>query len=244
MEQPDSLEEIHRLYEQNGYLVLCTGVTQEWILDLVAGQFGEIQGGIFWKKYFRVEYDPEKDPLNVPKDQLSPLAKHALADFSPHMDGTFEKVPPKCTLLQCILCDKEDYGVSIVVDTWEIISRMSKISFDCLLETDFPFRFQVQKHYLKGEDTEKVTFAPLIETFGDSYKVRYRNDEDFKLVPPNKQAASALEEFETLITSPEFRREFFLKPGDILITNNWRVLHGRTPLSGEKVRKLRRLWVS
>jgi len=101
-------------------------------------------------------------------------------------------------------------------------------------------RFQFRRI---AEGKEASINAPILELVEQSYKMRYRNDNNFNLVSLSQDSESALNEFQQLISLPELVVSVQLKVGDVLIVNNYRMLHGRTPLSGKQKRTLQRLWI-
>lgn len=226
---PDTLSDIHHLFNIQGYVLINTHTTQTWVLDLLAQQFGNIQGSVFWEKYFTVEYDP-----------LKPSASTSLArtatEFPLHTDGSFETIPPKCIALHCIESDIDGFGISLLVDGWKVIEKLSPVSRSTLLNSRFQFR-------RNAEGKEASINAPIFELVEQSYKMRYRNDNNFNLVSLSQDSESALNEFQQLISLPELVVSVQLKVGDVLIVNNYRMLHGRTPLSGKQKRTLQRLWI-
>ena len=44
----------------------------------------------------------------------------------------------------------------------------------------------------------------------------------------------AIKKFDLLLNNQEFQWRHILKPGELLIFNNWRILHGRGSFSGER----------
>jgi alpha-ketoglutarate-dependent taurine dioxygenase len=65
----------------------------------------------------------------------------------------------------------------------------------------------------------------------------------FWLVREGDKENPALKHFQKLISQSEPIR-INLKPGDMLIVDNRRVLHGRTPIAGTQDRHLQRYWIS
>ena len=231
-QQFDTLEDINQVFETEGFVLFRTGVRELWILDVLAEHFGSVRGGTFWQKNFEVKFDPADPASRAITDSVS----QSPTEFPLHTDGSFEKEPPRVFFLQCVQNDLEGYGVSILVDIWQVVERLSQQTLKILLET--PFQFQRTEKGITA-----VTSAPILEFNGISYNIRYRNDRKSKLIPPNEDTKQALTEFEQITLRQDMQTIKFLQPGDILMVNNQRMLHGRTALSGSHYRVLRRLWV-
>lgn len=225
------LEDIQTLVKTNGYVLLSSGVTDIWIVELLAQQFGIPRGGTFWEKYFYVEFAP--GARNQTAEQS--LA-YSSTDFPIHTDGSFEDKPPNIFILQCIQNDRKGYGTSILVDGWAAASMLEESTLRILLETPFEF-----KRTRKSKSS--TTHAPILKRKENTFEIRYRRDHNFQLIPPSDSAQIALQKWEENLRTPELQVNLDLVPGDILIVNNQRILHGRTPLSGKQHRILRRLWL-
>ena len=48
------------------------------------------------------------------------------------------------------------------------------------------------------------------------------------------QFYEAIKKFDLLLNTKEFQWRHILKPGELLIFNNWRILHGRSSFRGER----------
>ena len=131
--QINTLKDAESIYLDKGYIVLNTNIKEPWILEIVSEHFGSLQEGTFWGKYYEVRYDPASEPV---KDSvaLSP------AELPLHTDGTFETSPPEHVAFQCLQNDSEGFGVSILVDVWELTKHLAEPARQVLLDT--PFRFQ------------------------------------------------------------------------------------------------------
>ncbi len=226
---PTTIEEVDHQVTNNGFVLLRTGVLSPWLLGIISMHFGSIRGGSFWDKYFEVIYDPSNP---TPGRSLARTA----TEFPLHTDGSFETNPPKYIALQCIQNDVEGFGVSVLVDSWKLIPQLSDDSRAVLEKSSFLF-----SRFSSGKEVR--AFSPILKSQNGQFIIRYRNDRNFTLTPPDDRARVALAEFHTLLNSPDLREEIFLMPGDILVVDNQRLLHGRTALSGKKRRVLRRLWI-
>jgi len=227
MKKITELEEMRRIYDVQGYVVLETGISDIWIMELLAVYLGSVRG--IWGKRYEVNFRPDQE---VTKNSVAQSA----TELPPHTDGSFEIDLPPSFILQCIESDLEGYGVSVLIDSWKVIEMLSKQTLQVLL--DAPFKFY------RAEMGKEVTLsAPIIERDGASYQFRYRNDRKHPLIPTSDESSQALKELVAAINSNQVRNEFQLKPGDILWANNKRMIHGRTELSNKVPRKVRRFWL-
>ncbi len=242
-----TLDEMHQRILHDGYIVLNTGTTDEWILELVCNYLGRIMAGPFWTKFTNINYSPDKYPMDVSGSEKSGVAKFAEKDFHLHIDGTFELTPPRYSILHCIQPDTEGFGVNVIVDGYSIVEQLSDHSRSALAQGLFEFRFELARNYFKSCANRLVLVtSPIIEMVGERIRIRYRNDDQFELksVEESDELMQCLAEFEKLLHLPENQQSIYLRAGDVLIMDNYRLLHGRTSLSGQKERRLRRAWIS
>ena len=78
----------------------------------------------------------------------------------------------------------------------------------------------------------------------ETWSIRWRYD--FTTLV-ERDACEALKLFDRkYVSDPEYLKSFSLQAGEIVVTDNWRVLHGREAFndSPEKPRLLRRVWVT
>jgi len=165
-------------------------------------------------------------------DRPSNLAISSLG-LQPHTDNPYRDPRPTLQLFACLENTTEG-GASLVVDGFkaaEILKQENPQYFDLLSRYDAQFDFHGGgEHHLRSA-------APIIETSvtGQLRSVRFNNRsaDAFTQIPyhdmPNYYAACR--RFAELISSPELTLQFTLKPGQLFITDNTRVLHGRTAFS-------------
>lgn len=222
-----SLDDMKRSYESQGYVRIATGVRDIWILELLAASLGAVRG--IWGKTYQVDFRPEREEIKNSVAQSS-------TELPPHTDGTFEIDLPPSFLLQIIESDLPGYGVSVLIDGWKVIERLSSETVDILMNT--PFKF-----YRAEMGREVTLYAPIIELRNSAYEFRYRNDRKHPLIAPTNESSHALEELVSVIGSDELHTEFQLNSGDLLWVNNRRMIHGRTRLSNKVPRSFRRFWL-
>lgn len=122
-------------------------------------------------------------------------------------------------------------GESILLDAKRIYLQLSRESQERLKTID------LFEHKIFADDVESF---PLV-TEDENGKNRFYYS--FWFVKNEDKQNPALLEFQTIIKKTE-PIKLKLKKGDILIIDNHRIFHGRTPIEGSKDRFLKRFWVA
>ena len=113
----------------------------------------------------------------------------------------------------------------------QILKENDKISYDTLSEIDIPGRYY-------GDGVELIAKRPVFKSRNQELiQVSFNNYDrgDFRL--PNNRIHdfyTAIRKFDKLANDKEMQWRQILKPGQLLIFNNWRVLHGRSEFSGKR----------
>ncbi|MCA9915740.1 MAG: TauD/TfdA family dioxygenase [Anaerolineae bacterium] len=152
-----------------------------------------------------------------------------------HTDGMHWLQPNDLTCIYCVKPDQNQGGESLVIDVDTILE---------MIEPD-----EAMRHVLRE------VAIPFTTSFDDRVETHYHRiiDEDNRLrwYLKNIEAAinwgegeidpahlKVLRQFEDLVESTTNRFQFMLQPGDLLIVNNRKSLHGRTdirnPLESER----------
>ena len=154
-------------------------------------------------------------------------------ELRPHTDGTYNHDAPGLQLLLC--CEYEaEGGESIMVDGFKIAQTLREnhgTSYNILSEIDIPGRYF-------GDGVELIAKRPVFKFSNKKLiQVSFNNYDrgDFRL-PNNKinDFYAAIRAFDKLANAKEMQWRQILKPGQLLIFNNWRVLHGRSEFSGKR----------
>lgn len=168
---------------------------------------------------------------------------------SPHTDGAylsgflqqgkaFKRVgPPAIVLLQCVR-SAYNGGTSIVIDAQRILR-------DLLIHTPEVAKVLLSPGCISFcRDDHMVLDVPVYERLtANRWRVRFRCDE---MLYPSDWANEAIQHLHTHYLSNEsYQKRIDLQEGQILLLDNFRVLHGREAFSvaGEQDRFLRRTWV-
>jgi [2-(trimethylamino)ethyl]phosphonate dioxygenase len=160
-------------------------------------------------------------------EQPANLAYTGLA-LGNHTDNPYRDPVPQLQLLHCLEQAAEG-GESIVVDGFhaaERLRRESPIDFTLLTRHAVPFR------YVEEDRVDLQARAALIEldSDGEVQVVRYNNRSIAPLDLPEETIVPfyrAYRRLGRLLHDPQATAGFRLRPGDLFVVDNRRVLHGR-----------------
>jgi gamma-butyrobetaine dioxygenase len=148
--------------------------------------------------------------------------------LDPHTDNPYRDPVPGVQLLHCLV-NETSGGLSTLVDGFaaaRALEERNPEAFARLTRTPVRFRY-------RDETTELVASALPIErdARGGLVAIHFSPRLDFvPLQPPAELDAyyRARRAFDRLLRSPEFEIRFLLAPGELLMMDNRRLLHGRT----------------
>ena len=182
------------------------------------------------------------------KEKYSGLNKEK---FPPHTDGSYLngllKIndsftyigPPSLLALQC---EEPAWkgGENILVDAKQILKDILKNEKELL-----PYLLKQNCFTICRDDQIAMNF-PLFEYFGkNNWRIRFRSD---KMVYGSEQSVEALKRFiKNYTLNEKYYKYLSLKSGQILIIDNFRILHGReafTESDNIKKRSIRRIWIN
>jgi|SRR5215469_5612658 len=215
-------------FSKSGYAVLRNIGTSATELSALAMENGALCGGTFWGELQDVVYDPKAGG----KESIASTREEMLL----HTDGSFEPKPPRYLFLQCVAADEPGFGESVVADIRRIIPKISETARAALMTEGFEFSRTSNKK------TVRVRAAILGQDRRGFPSIRYRHDRVYKISAPSRAGESAIAEIRELIHANDNAARINMSEGDVLWIDNHRVLHGRTPLSGTVIRRLRAAW--
>lgn len=154
--------------------------------------------------------------------------------LAPHTDGTYSHDAPGLQMFCCV--DRAGTGgESIVVDGFALAEAM---------RTEFPEDFailttvSVPAHYIEpGVELRAARPAIRLDSSGQVAQVSLNNyDRSPMLLPPGEMEAfyRAYGRLNELANDQSRWMSIRLEPGDVLINDNWRVLHGRQAYTGAR----------
>ena len=189
--------------------------TKNYIVEF-ANSIGSVRRTNFGE-YFDVKSKPD------PND----LAYTSLA-LAPHTDNPYRNPVPCIQLLHCIE-SKVSGGYSTLVDGYTVtedLKKEFKDYYDILTKVKVKFKFIDKDVVLEGwselikldenKEFKQVKFSPRL----DFVPILEKSELDLYYKARNK--------ISSMYNSNKYRIEFKLMPGDILMMDNYRLLHGRT----------------
>lgn len=199
-----------------GFALLTDVPTEPGMVLQVIALFGYVRETNYGKLF---------DVVSVEKPTNLAFTGLALGN---HTDNPYRDPVPQLQLLHCLEQAAEG-GESIVVDGFHAAERLRRESpddFALLTGHAMPF------HYVEDGQVDLQAKAPLIEldSEGDLYAVRYNNRSAAPLDLPEELVIPfyrAYRRFGRLLHDPQATAGFRLRPGDLFIVDNRRVLHGR-----------------
>lgn len=194
-------------------------------------------------------------------NQLAGNIHHAyqyLERLHNHTDHVSYNVPPRLQFLGCIEYDNPDndkQAYSTLVDGFkiaEVLRTQQPKYFELLTQEYVPTgrrRLGVEEKVSEGErDTTKYQWETYhrhhvinLDENGQVYQIRHHENDRVPLdVSPDKiqDLYAAYQAFTALAESPEYNAEFLIAPGQVLVNDNWRLLHGRTAIRNPRLRRI------
>ena len=199
-----------------GFVIFKDVPTKDNFITNFANSIGSIRRTNFGE-FFNVKSKPN------PND----LAYTSLA-LAPHTDNPYRNPVPCIQMLHCIE-NEVNGGLSTLVDGYTVTEKLKKDFRDYYnILTEVKVRFQFIDQSVILEDWAEMI---QLNEKGEFKQVRFSPRLDFvPLMEKNKLELfySARKKISELYNSDQYRVEFKLNPGDLLMMDNYRLLHGRT----------------
>lgn len=210
------LEQIDRL----GFALIRACPLDSNVVDQVARSVGYVRETIFGGIWSFESNEHMADTAYTPKA------------LRPHTDGTYSHDAPGLQLLLCLAYEAHG-GKSVLVDGLRIAETLraqTPEAFDTLT------RIQVPGHYL-GDGTHLVAQRPVIRVGADDRveQISFNNYDRAPFRLPDAEMTAfyeAIRAFDRLANDSVLQWRHVLEPGEMIIFDNWRVLHGRSEFSG------------
>jgi alpha-ketoglutarate-dependent taurine dioxygenase len=241
------LNSIYERIEKNGFVILQGWDTSDETFKEIAQFFGYLQNHPNADDSGLVKVKPERSKKTT--DTYERFPGKSTGEILLHTDGSYldgfdvvnGKVvrinPPTLVILQCIRALERE-GTYFLVDTQEILQ---------LLWVEAPEHAKVVTQprtvsYCAGQDFS--TYSPLFEKLPSSrWQVRFRSD----LMYIEPWAYNSVKHVvQNYLFNPKFRKLHYLSEGQILIMDNYRVLHGRGEIISENFEQsqlLNQTWI-
>ena len=212
-------KEMHDLlvsFYEYGFVIVKNVPTNNNFIVNFANSIGSIRRTNFGE-FFDVKSKP--NPNDLAYTSLS---------LAPHTDNPYRNPVPCIQMLHCIK-NEVSGGLSTLVDGYTVTQKLKKKFPDYYkILSEIKVRFQFVDNSVILEDWSEMI---QLDTNGDFKQVRFSPRLDFvPLIDKEKLEIfySARKKLSELYNSKEYRIEFKLSPGDLLMMDNYRLLHGRT----------------
>jgi len=180
---------------------------------------------------------PQESNFGRIQDLIVDRSKRSIANdvaaLKPHTDEPYRASPPGLLMFHCLETDITDGGGSIFLDGFEIAETLRSEdpeAFDSLIRNRQVFR----RHF--AGDVNLITEFPVIslDEFGHINGVRINDRVGAPLSIPSHEVPQYYRGMRRLLSLSEDPARCIVKilrPGDAVIFDNHRVLHGRTALT-------------
>ena len=203
-------------FYQYGFVIFKNVPTKDNFIVKFANSIGSVRRTNFGE-FFNVQ-----SKLN-PND----LAYTSL-NLAPHTDNPYRNPVPCIQILQCIE-NEVSGGLSTLVDGYTVSEKLKQEFTDYYkILTEVKIRFQFIDQTIVLEDWAEMI---KLDESGNFKQVRFSPRLDFvPLIDKEKLELfySARKKLSELYNSENYKIEFKLLPGDLLMMDNYRLLHGRT----------------
>ena len=203
-------------FYQYGFVIFKKVPTNDNYIVNFANSIGSIRRTNFGE-FFDVKSKPNPNDL-----------AYTSLPLAPHTDNPYRNPVPCIQMLHCIE-NKVSGGFSTLVDGYTVTQKLKKDfpNFYKIL-TEVKVRFQFIDQHIVLEDWAEMI---QLDDSGKFKQVRFSPRLDFvPLIDKEKLELyySARRKISELYNSDKFKVEFKLSPGDLLMMDNHRLLHGRT----------------
>ena len=199
-----------------GFVIFENVPTQDNFIVNFANSIGSVRRTNFGE-FFNVKSKPNPNDL-----------AYTSLPLAPHTDNPYRNPVPCIQLLHCIE-NEVTGGLSTLVDGYNVSESLKKNYpeyYKILTETKVRFQF-IDRSVILENWSEMIE----LDQNGNFKQVRFSPRLDFvPLIDKEKLELfySARKKISELYNSDKFRIEFKLIPGDLIMMDNHRLLHGRT----------------
>ena len=218
----ENLSETDEMYKalinfyQYGFVIFKNVPTKDNFIVKFANSIGSVRRTNFGE-FFNVQSKPNPNDL-----------AYTSLDLAPHTDNPYRNPVPCIQILQCIE-NEVTGGLSTLVDGYTVSEKLKHDFPDYYkILTEVKIRFQFIDQTIVLEDWAEMI---KLDESGNFKQVRFSPRLDFvPLIDKEKLELfySARKKLSELYNSENYKIEFKLLPGDLLMMDNYRLLHGRT----------------
>ena len=214
-------EFLKKLYKF-GFVVIQNCKTEMSSVEKIAKKIGYVRESIFGGLW---SFESNNDMAD---------SAYTQDELRPHTDSTYSNDAPGLQLLLC--CHYEATGgESIMVDGFKIAEKIYKENRDLytlLSEIEVTGQYIGDGVFLEAKRPifKLNSNKELIQVSFNNYdRAAFRMDDEKTL-----KFYDAIREFDLIANNREYQWRHILKPGELLIFNNWRILHGRGSFKGDR----------
>ena len=214
-------EFLEKLYKF-GFVVIQNCKTEMSSVEKIANKIGYVRESIFGGLW---SFESNNDMAD---------SAYTQNELRPHTDSTYSNDAPGLQLLLC--CHYEATGgESIMVDGFKIAEKIYKENRDLytlLSEIEVTGQYIGDGVFLEAKRPifKLNSDKELIQVSFNNYdRAAFRMDDEKTL-----KFYDAIREFDLIANNREYQWRHILKPGELLIFNNWRILHGRGSFKGDR----------
>ena len=214
-------EFLEKLYKF-GFVVIQNCKTEMSSVEKIAKKIGYVRESIFGGLW---SFESNNDMAD---------SAYTQDELRPHTDSTYSNDAPGLQLLLC--CHYEATGgESIMVDGFKIAEKIYKENKDLytlLSEIEVTGQYIGDGVFLEAKRPifKLNSNKELVQVSFNNYdRAAFRMDDEKTL-----KFYDAIREFDLIANNREYQWRHILKPGELLIFNNWRILHGRGSFKGDR----------
>ncbi|MGD1702360.1 TauD/TfdA family dioxygenase [Dapis sp. BLCC M229] len=202
---------------------------QKGELESFAQSFGPLLETNYGR-VFEIVVDPEESQKSVANSQI---------DLIPHTDDAYQYAPPGIIFFHCLMANNDGSGQSTFVDGFqiaEVLRHEDGEAFELLCRYEVSW----QKHYSDRIDMRFSSPVFSLNSDGNLQEVRISNLFPAPLDLPEEAIEPfyiAYRKLMQLYTDPIYCLKEGLKPGDLVMFDNHRILHGRTAIGIQNQRR-------
>ena len=214
-------EFLEKLYKF-GFVVIQNCKTEMSSVEKIAKKIGYVRESIFGGLW---SFESNNDMAD---------SAYTQDELRPHTDSTYSNDAPGLQLLLCCHYDATG-GESIMVDGFKIAEKIYKENRDLytlLSEIEVTGQYIGDGVFLEAKRPifKLNSNKELVQVSFNNYdRAAFRMDDEKTL-----KFYDAIREFDLIANNREYQWRHILKPGELLIFNNWRILHGRGSFKGDR----------
>ena len=203
-------------FYEYGFAIFKNVPTKNNFIVNFANSIGSIRRTNFGE-FFNVKSKPNPNDL-----------AYTSLPLAPHTDNPYRNPVPCIQMLHCIE-NEVSGGLSTLVDGFTVTEKLKKEFYDFFkILTEVKVRFQFIDKSVVLEDWSEMI---RLDEQGEFKQVRFSPRLDFVPLMDKEKLDlyySARNKISEFYNSDNYRIEFKLQPGDLLMMDNHRLLHGRT----------------